>query len=210
MSDPSSPPSSPPPSPPSSPTGVTLHPCGCGECAWGRSTLPKTEYQHFRGVGTFTGVLRMDSTNTFWKLNDPNFDFEEGATVHDMAGTGHLMDFSEFCLEVQQYDQYCAVPPGNHWKIPEIRSGDHVRVCAYKYVPAAGWTASERLWVLAVAVTNTGIVVGISANRIENHFLRALNYPPDTVPDPKFDLDRGDPVSFPVTCVIVVEHGENW
>jgi len=96
--------------------------------------------------------------------------------------------------------------------VPQIRTGDMVKVMAYKYVELMDREARERLWVQVMAVTNTGLLVGYMNNDMENPALTNVfrNGGNDIVPDPEYHIKAGDLVSFPVTCVFGVEHGENW
>ena len=90
-----------------SPTQVASneHPGGC-TCGC-LNTFPKVVYRDFRGSEpTFTGILQVDGTfQCMWKLNDPNYlGFNDGDTLKDLAGTGHIMTQAELLLELKQYN----------------------------------------------------------------------------------------------------------
>jgi hypothetical protein len=107
---------------PSSPTEVVSpnHPSGC-TCGCLHSGFPKAMYLQYQGQEVFTGILLltadMDSPNSRFKLNDPNFsDYHDGDTIEssNLAGHGHVMTDQEFALELTQYDAQYDDPEQQH------------------------------------------------------------------------------------------------
>ena len=70
--------------------------------------------------------------------------------------------------------------------------------------------ATERVWVRVHAVANPGIIVGELVNSIQSPVLLSKQFPVVMTMDEDYHLLEGAAVSFPVTCVFGVEHGENW
>lgn len=97
------------------------------------------------------------------------------------------------------------------WTIPQVRKDDKVKICAVKHIQLFDMQgAHERLWVCVQAVTTTGIVVGTMCNDVKHPMLLAKKLPDDMTVDEEYNLQEGDLVSFPVTCMYGVEYGENW
>jgi hypothetical protein len=81
---------------------------------------------------------------------------------------------------------------------------------AVKYLEWASREATERLWIHVMAVANPGVVVGVMANSIDSPMLQVKQFGIDMTMDEDYHLHSGDLVSFPVTCVFGVDHGDNW
>jgi len=201
----------------------------------------------------FTGILMLDSNGNFWKLNDPNYMFEDGENMM-ATNTGHKMDDMEFVLDLTQYNEDPkdrfegvkdiegilkdfsdkpsdfdirpfgnkpfssifphGIPGSGSWIVPQVRAGDYAMVtvekCVVDKTTGTPTDAQEHCGVYVVAVTQTGIITGHLTHDFVLPIVLAKRFQYDLSKEPKHDLHRDDLVSFPVTCVYGVVHGENW
>jgi hypothetical protein len=131
---------------------------------------------------------------------------------------GILKDFSDKPLDFEPLHQepFATLFPhgtpgvGGRWTVPQVRAGDAFKVTVQKYVDMVGMHAQEHCCVRVLAVTQIGIVKGYMVHDIQLPLLLVKSCPDDTSIDPEYALQEGDLVSFPVTCVFGVKHGENW
>jgi hypothetical protein len=141
--------------------------------------------------------------------------------VRDMKGI--LKDFAEkpadFDIKTADRARFHTVFPHGipaqvhrrgRWTVPQVRAGDTVKIMAAKYSEMAQRECSERLWVHVEAVANPGVIIGQMANDIESPLMLTKQFPTDMTMDQDYHYHAGTLVSFPVTCVFGVEHGENW
>jgi hypothetical protein len=198
----------------------------CDDCT-AMNLFPKALWCNYRGKETFTGMVMVNQDMATRKLDDPN---------GELDGPSHLMPVAEFISEMCHYDglprsklldelksvnlidfadaesrsniniheefdiKYPHGLPGRgaHGIIQQVRSSDNVKVVAHGLIH--GQPFRERFWVHVDSVTatlpdGTNIVTGTAACDGHLHGV---------------DLKEGDMLSFPVTCILGVKHGENW